>query len=238
METDKRKATEILIDLEDRIKVVEKRIQNSENLLKIMLGRMNSVLPNTQQPPQPTATPQRQVPTAQQAVINKDNFENRPKTSRFAEAAAQQGVPIDNPEPDTQHIKDVFTARPAQSGPPDPDDLVEAPIRGNVRGQRGPKSEGKKSSVSQVLSRGDSPLFLANIEVLDEDGVLINQTRTNTKGRWLMALAPGSYQVHVLKRFPPDSGKSPIDTMYPINIPPSDKPMELDPFSLGEPFDG
>jgi hypothetical protein len=89
-----------------------------------------------------------------------------------------------------------------------------------------------------VLSHGESPLFLANIEVLNEEGVLINQARTNTKGRWLMALAPGNYQVHVSKRFPPDSGKLSIDMMYPINIPPSDKPMELDPLLLTEPQKG
>jgi hypothetical protein len=225
----KRKATEILIDLEDRIKIVEKRIQNSENLLKIMLGRLNTSLPSTSQAQVPTVQPESQV-------INKDNFENRPKTSKFMEAAAREGIKIDEPEP--QRITEVFTARPPSGEPIDHDDMVESPIRGNVRGQRGPKLEDKKCSVSQVLSHGESPLFLANIEVLNEEGVLINQARTNTKGRWLMALAPGNYQVHVSKRFPPDSGKLSIDMMYPINIPPSDKPMELDPLLLTEPQKG
>ena len=90
-----------------------------------------------------------------------------------------------------------------------------------------------KSSISQVLKNDDdTPLFLANVEVFDENGELINQTRTNTKGRWLMALSPGDYQVHVLKRYPADSGKVSIDTMYPISVPSSDKPLELDPLSI------
>lgn len=220
METDRRKATEILIDLEERIKVVEGRIKNSENLLKIMLGKLNAAGITPAQP-QPAST-----------IINKDNFESRPVTHKFSEAAEQVGIRVDEPE-EPQQLNEVFTAKPAEalSGP---DEMVEAPIRGNARGQRGPKFSGAKASVSQVLSVGESPLFLANIEILDEQGVLINQARTNTKGRWLMALAPGNYQVHVSKRFPPDSGRNPIDTLYQINVPSSSKPMELDPLSLNE----
>ena len=230
MEMDKRKATEILLDLEERIKTVEKRIQNSENLLKIMLGRLNVSLSANPQVRQQISTAEPEL--VQTPIINKENFENRPRTNKFAEAAAREGVKIE--EPETQRISEVFTARPQSNQRIDPDDMLESPIRGNVRGQRGPIIKDKKLSVSQVLNHGDSPLFLANIEVLDDKGVLINQARTNTKGRWLMALAPGDYQVHVSKRFPPDSGRSPIDMMYPINIPPSDKPMELDPLLLTE----
>ena len=49
-----------------------------------------------------------------------------------------------------------------------------------------------------------------------------------------MALEPGEYQVHVSKRYPPDSGKESIDTLYRINVPPSDKPLELAPLTLSD----
>lgn len=245
----KRSATDILLDIEARLGTLEKRQQNSENLLKILLARLNAALNGTaqpaqvqpqvqpqvqQQPPQPVRTPQ---PVT--GVVNKDNFDTRPKTSRFSEAAANHGLDVEEDievvDPfESQHIDDEIVARPI---PPvvkqaDHDTLIEAPSRGNSRGQRGPKTKSTKCSVSQDLSRDDSPVFLANVELLDENGTLVNQTRTNTKGRWMMALAPGSYQVHVLKRFPPDSGKKPIDVTYPIVIPPSDKPLELSPLSL------
>jgi len=248
----KRTATDILLDIESKLSILERRQQNSENLLKILLGRINQMmagvpapaLPETQSVPQvqmkspsiPAPSNRIQVPATTPEpvgrVINKDNFESRPKTSKFSDMAAAHGVDIDEP---SQVIEEKFVGKPGAL-PPDPsgDDMVEAPARGNSRGQRGPKNTaGPKSSISQVLkSENDSPLFLANIEVFDESGTLINQTRTNTKGRWLMALAPGDYQVHVLKRFPPDSGKKPVDTTYQISIPPSDKPMELDPLQL------
>ena len=114
--------------------------------------------------------------------------------------------------------------------------MTESSVRGSSRGQRGKKPiKVTKTSVTQVLNIGNDPLFLASVEVLDISGdELISQTRTNTKGRWLAALAPGDYQVHVIKRFPPESGKKSIDTVYPINVPPSDEPLELDPLLLNE----
>jgi Ca2+-binding RTX toxin-like protein len=93
-------------------------------------------------------------------------------------------------------------------------------------------NKGNKLQVSQILSANNTALFLANIEVLNTNGELINQTRTNTKGRWLMALTPGDYQVHVIKNFPADSGKKNVDIVYPVNIPLSAKPIELSPLSV------
>jgi len=208
-----RTATEILLAIEASLSVLEKRVQNSENLLKLLLSQRNNVAT-------PVAPPQSDT-----GFINKDNFDTRPKTNKFATLAAKQGVAVDT---------DEMVAKGSDL-PPDPEgaDMVEAPYRAsNVRGQK--KTKSNKSSVSQVLSCGNSPLFLANVEILDNNGQLISHARTNAKGRWLMALAPGSYQVHVVKRYPPESGKKPVDSTYQIKIPLLDKPMELDPLSLGD----
>lgn len=205
MEEEKRSATEILLSIEAKLIVLEKRTQNTEFLLKTLLSKTNSTNSNAGSIPPPV---QNTIPVTSN-VINKDNFELRPKTNVFAELAAQQGIDLDMTE--------------------------SASIRTATRGQRGPKpSGGQKISVSQILSFGDSPVFLANVEVLNENNELINQSRTNNKGRWMMALAQGSYQVHVTKRFAPDSGKKSIDTTYQIEVPLSDKPLELDPRLINE----
>lgn len=213
---EKRLATDILLSIESKLITLEKRQQNSENILKILLGKLNktpSILPP------PSIAPDRKfVPSD---TINKDNFENRPKTNRFAEMAASKGVTIDERQ-------GALIAKPAESS----GEMSESTLRMPARGQRGPKPKGPKSSVTQILNRGNDPLFLANVEVLDDNNELISQTRTNTKGRWLMALAPGEYRVHVTKRFPPDSGRKSVDTMYQIDVPLSDTPLELDPYSI------
>jgi hypothetical protein len=213
VDEEKRAATDILLSIESQLNILSKRIQNSEYLLKTLLGKFNK----TQVSPISTETIPSIVTNVD--IINKENFDIRPRTNRFEEMAAATGVDLDN----TRYIPKSST-----------EDLgiVEAPVRGSSRSQRGPKPKGPKSSVSQIVNRGNDVLFLANVEVLDANNELVSQTRTNNKGRWLMALAPGDYQVHVTKRFPPESGKKPIDTMYSISVPPSDKPLELDPFVI------
>lgn len=235
---DKRSATDILLDIDVRLGTLEKRIQNSESLLKILLSRLNTALSSgvsiQMDSKQLLDTSRPYVP----AVVNKDNFESRQKTSKFTEAAAGLGIDVeDDIEPIDPFETDEFKTESIPKPLPLPkddgaEDMLEAPSRGNSRGQRGPKTKGVKCSVSQSLNSDNSPIYLANVELLDENGSLINQTRTNTKGRWMMALAPGSYQVHVLKRFPSDSGKKSIDVTYPIVIPQSDKPVELNPLTL------
>lgn len=253
---DKRSATDILLDIEARLGTLDKRVQNSENLLKILLSRVNTSLSSGTAVQFQLLSEERQLQPVQQpsvpyvpSVVNKDNFESRPRTNKFTEAAASHGLnvedddinPVDPFESDDEaealafasQFSDDSLSRPQIiKGEPDIDLLEAAASRGNSRGQRGPKTKGAKYSVSQNLVRDNSPVYLATVELLDENGSLINQTRTNTKGRWMLALAPGSYQVHVLKRFPPDSGKKPIDVTYPIVIPQSDKPVELNPFTL------
>lgn len=236
METnDKRTATDILLSIESRLNTLEKRVQNSENLLKITLGRLNEALAGAQAPqaqpsivspsPQPTSYPRQ--------VVNRENFDDRLKTSEFAKQASQFGMDVEDDTP--QRIEETFVAKPHdETEHVEHDELIEGPGRSkSTRGQRGPKSKGSKASISQILSAGETPLFLANIEIFDATGQLVNQARTNTKGRWLMALEPGEYQVHVLKRFPPDSGRVPVDTTYQITVPPANKPLELDPLDVG-----
>lgn len=236
METDgKRTATDVLLSIESRLDTLERRVQNSENLLKITLGRLNEALAGAQAPQvsQSVISPSSQSTSHPRPVVNRENFDGRPKTSEFAKQAAQFGMDVEDDEP--QKIEQTFVAKPNdETELVDHDELIEGPGRSAAtRGQRGPKSKGAKASVSQVLNAGEAPLFLANVEIFDETGQLVNQGRTNTKGRWLMALEPGEYQVHVSKRFPPDSGRVPVDTTYQISVPQANKPLELDLLDVG-----
>lgn len=204
---DKRTATDILLSIESKLIELDGRVKNQEFLLKTLLGKTNRV----------ASIPPPSVSKQYPDVINKDNFDNRRKTNAFSEIASEQGIDVDSSSISRSY---------------DANNMVEASVRLSSRGQRGPKSKGQKSAVSQILMNGNSPLFLANIEVMDVNDELVSQTRTNTKGRWIMSLAPGDYQVHVSKRFPADSGKKPIETTYPISVDSSDSPIELDSFLI------
>lgn len=204
-----RTSTDLLLSMEKDINTLERRVKNIEGLLKILLQKLNSGSLQNQQ-----KADQKQPVNPQDVFINKDNFENRPKTDRFSEIASSHGIAIDD--------------TPSEN----PFSMKEADTRGRSRLQR-EKTKDKRPTVSQSIMISDSPLFLASIEIFDQGGVLVNQARTNQNGKWRMMLDPGDYMVHVLKRFPPDSGKKSIDVTYDLNIPYSKKKIiELDTFSL------
>lgn len=233
--SEQRSSTDILLDIESLLDTLSKRIQNVENLQKILLQKHNksasfSSAPIVQARPDFSA-PVTHSPVDESVgrVVNKDNFENRASTSKFSEMAAGAGIVVE----ETSKEEETFVAKPIDYSTDDNTDLIESSVRGKSRGARAKQSISKKATVSQVLNKpGGGELFLANVEISNLQGELIQQVRTNTKGRWNCVLVPGEYQVHVTKRFSPDSGKESIDTTYKIDIPPSDKPMELSPLDL------
>lgn len=199
-----RTAIDILLSLENNLEILSKRIQNSENLLKILLSKFNTV--KTVNLPQEESKASSEV---FENIINKDNFDNRVKTNKFAELAKTVGIDVD--KEDTKDENSNIS---------------------NTRNSRVKSNKETKHSVSQVLTNNGNAVYLANIEILNENGEILNQTRTNTKGKWLMALTPGNYQVHVHKKYPQNSNKESIDKRYNINISQSDSPIELNPLSL------
>ncbi len=149
----KESATDILLDIDARMSTLDKRVQNSENLLKILLSRLNTALSSgtsiqvQTQSQLPVSQPVPYVPS----VVNKENFDSRQKTSKFAEAAAGLGLDVEddiNPI-DPFEIDDSvkFVAKPMQSNNEDEDDMFEASSRGNSRG----RSEARRPRVQSVL---------------------------------------------------------------------------------------
>jgi len=191
-----RSSTDILLELEQKLDTLGKRFQVIEHLQKIILGKLNAkvdVAPTLQKT---------EVKNVNPSVVNKDNFEQRPKTSSFADLAAQHGVKVED---------DVTT------------DLIEAvdTREVSVRGSRGPviKHSGQKKNVIQYVRFPDGkPILLASIEILDLNDEILNRTRTNTKGSWKAPLLPGIYKIHLLKNYLGDDSKKPIDLTYEIEV--------------------
>lgn len=194
-------ATELLEEIVNRLDILEKRSQNTENLLKILLGKLNK-------------TP---------SLIKTDNISvaavspiSQPKQSEFGKMAAQHGIQVE--ESVTFHETNDLG-------------MTEAVSRAPVRNQRGNKPEVgfSKITIGQNLVREDGvALSLANVEIYSENGELINKARANTKGRWTALLPPGNYQVQVQRIFPPEQKRNPIEGTYQISVPAADKPIELE----------
>lgn len=107
-------------------------------------------------------------------------------------------------------------------------ELEEDPLPRHTkrRDSRVPVKKTLSVAVSQIIETPNSkPAVLAQVEILNSDGKIIKQTRTNTNGRWVAPLEPGFYTVNVLKRG--DQSKKPMNTSFTIEIPEGDGPLEL-----------
>ena len=63
-------------------------------------------------------------------------------------------------------------------------------------------SGGANVPVTQILYTPlGKPMTLANIEVIDPKGNIVQKTRTNSAGRWQALLTPGVYQTHITRRY-------------------------------------
>jgi hypothetical protein len=149
--------------------------------------------------------PQTQDATPEQNI---ENFKNKPKTNHFEQMVAQQ---TDTPILATSS------------------EMTESSKRsGKTRTQRGDSSEvdNSKPNVFQELKLKDSegnvkPLFMAMVEIVDADNIVVKTSRTDPKGRWIAPLTPGKYTVHVMK------GTANIDYKYDIFIESSSKSLNL-----------
>lgn len=211
-----RKASEVLLDLENRVSILAGLVQNIDNNVKLLLDRMNR-----QARPQPQQPQQQPPPAPQQPEMW------QPK---------RQAVSAEAPDLPKPQSPGRLIARPVTEQPYELDDygkpelMEEVVHRGKRRDLRQPadNSQSKKVAVSQQLLFPDGKaIFLASVEILDGHGQLVKQTRTNSQGRWLAPLDPGDYTVHILKRMGADSKKPPVEMRFQVQIPESGTPVEL-----------
>jgi hypothetical protein len=236
--TDSRSGSELLRDVEEKLDLLQRHVQNLDNNVKIMLARFNELM--SAPPQEPVQLAGNQVDLTAKNPVNLHanevklgegtepkmyRYEDLPKAHKFEQMAAAQGIEV---EPVHAEKRVKIVAKPADTSDRDPNELEEVGVRkGKQRGQRAPQQEGGRVNVSQkILSSNGNPVFLATVEIL-QDGNLVKQTRTKTTGRWSAPLEPGEYLVHVVKRAAPDSGKEPIDIQYAVEIPPSNEELEL-----------
>jgi hypothetical protein len=228
VKTDPRSGSELLRDVERKLDLLQRHVQNLDNNVKIMLGHLNSILNapvEMAQTPQPTRT--ETVRLGEDTEPKMYKFEDLPRTHKFEQMAAAQGIEV---EPAHTEPRVKIVAKPEDPSSLDKNELVEEVVRkGHTRTTRVAKKEGGRVAVSQqIMSPNGNPVFLATVEILQR-GSLVHQTRTKTNGRWSAPLDAGEYMVHVVKRAAPDSGKESIDIRYVVEIPPSDTNLELPP---------
>jgi hypothetical protein len=93
-----------------------------------------------------------------------------------------------------------------------------------------PKTDfaGRPRTVQEKLyyASDSKVILLAQIEIFDEAGKLVNKTRTNNQGAWTARLAPGAYKIRVAKT--KTSTKPQVLETYNIMVTSGEGPLPLE----------
>lgn len=126
----------------------------------------------------------------------------------------------------------VFKAHQSMSRHP----TAEAPTPGpTVEAVEFPKAfipktdfAGKPRTVQEKLyyAVDSKVILLAQVEIFDEAGELVNKTRTNNQGAWTARLAPGTYKIRVAKT--KTSTKPQVLETYNIMVTSGEGPLPLE----------
>lgn len=104
---------------------------------------------------------------------------------------------------------------------------VENSQSGKRRGTRVQTAAEKQVSVQQrIVGSDDKNLFMAKVEIFDDEGTLVKQTKTNQTGKWLAQLVPARYQITISKAG--TATKEPVEETYFVEIPGENANCELE----------
>ena len=210
-----RKATDVLLSIEEKVNTLLQSMSVYNMNTKLILDRVNKVHNyismleaeaaslNAQE--QPTDPNNETVKTSVENVITIAAVSDVPRRTVRAEtyapmqpSAAWQKEPENVEQPDRNVIQ-----HPPQTVAPKP---------------AGPE---KKVPVSQrITDSTGKDLFMAAVNILNENKELITQTKTNATGKWQAHLKPGKYHVHVVKT--DTATKVKIEATQEVMVPNSD----------------
>ena len=216
-----RKASDVILSIENYVNEILGHVRNQDMTVKLLINRISSLeravnnsspAPASSAPPAPAPASQRQMP------------------------GLKPGVNLGPPAKEQQ----TFTATPRGSSQIDYDESgneqleVEVKPVGKRRGARGQTASAVKNVPVQqkILYPDGKNVCLANVEVFSSGKQgqldLVKKCRTNSAGKWNVSLGAGKYLVSISKVG--TSTKPGVEVSYPIEIPVSDKPLELQPF--------
>lgn len=199
MSNEPRKASDIIIELEAKVDVLSRHIQNIDNNIKLILNRLsqNNIIKTLSLPPDSNEI---------QGVKRSNLPEMHPNV-----VAGHYGSEETKPE-DIQPVKKVEEEKDFDFPQVDDSDSL--------------KSSGRKVAVQQRITYSDGKnICLANVEIKNSTGGSIKKIRTNAMGKWIAVLEPGNYIVSVTKSA--NKTNPNVELSYPVTIPESDRPVEL-----------
>lgn len=196
-------ATDILAELELKIDSLVGAVKNIENAQTVLLANFNKFMAQQNNPI---------IKKESSASVPESNktykFEDLPKTNKFEQLKQSYG------------ITDGLTQQ----------ERPEAPRR--IQRTSKEPSKNRVSVRQKIVNETGGPIFLAAVEVLNQQQEVVARTRTDNNGTWKASLEPGDYEVVIIKRAPPDSGKKQYSVNYKISLNGQSPTVDFEPFLI------
>lgn len=253
MEKEPRKASEVILDLEDKVNKLLGLVQSQDLNMKVLSNKLNTLMERLDKP---TTTPKIMV-EAVNTVPNSFNQVPPPNSEKALPISSDFNLPLeDSPtgfrrtsRPETYAGDNSYLpVQPKTPEPrfptqiPRPSGQTEIVVPANINRQQGqplptqppktepptPSYEGNAIPVSQrVVDGNGKSVFLADVEIinLSEPGITPFKTRTNGAGKWSYPLSAGNFRVNIRKR--ESVTKEKLEAVQDIQVDGSTSPLEL-----------
>lgn len=202
-----RKASEVLLALEEKIDKLTKIVSVYDINVKLILDRVNKIYAYIESMPEDNGQP----PTTQ-------------------DAQSKEIVPISSEHVITEvesQIGQRRTARAETYQPISPQPLPELPTQ---QVPMAPPNSDKKIPIIQRVTLVDGggtakDLFMAEVSIFNDNKELVLKTKTNAAGKWQAHLRAGSYTVNIVKT--DTATKKKIEAMQEIIVNDSNTTLTL-----------
>lgn len=206
MNSEPRKASDVLIDLETKVAVLLELARSQDHNIKILSNKINVLLNainennniNTQALPNDEnnikkiyvssdgSLPLDKFPSAIRRNSRPETYSDT-STNLNSEASIKEAEVIVNTK--DNNIKNGFVKLDSNNDLLDVNNKVKADDSHLVIPVH-----------QRVVDRNGKSVFLADVEVINLETNLIFKTRTNGTGKWMASLSPGNYNVIIQKR--------------------------------------
>lgn len=246
-----RKATDLLLEIEQKLDVVLSIVKNQDQIIKILSNKLNNVLE--------TLEAAKKAPP--KITVEAVNTIHRPTTVPIPGPLSDREIPIladeqlpmeDSPKGFRRNSRpETFISQPAPPPAPKPnlsnpnvpppgrsigEVLVPSKATKKVDMNTIPKSQQPLNPATinlnavpvqqRVVNEHGKSLFLADIEIVNLASMeTVSKTRTNGTGKWMASLGVGEYRVFIRKL---DSAtKERLEITQDISVDGQQSPLEL-----------
>jgi hypothetical protein len=210
-EPEPRKATDILLALENKIDTLQKLVFNQDMLLKLIADKSNKIyayINELQKEYSQSEQNQEQLEDDTPRIINITNKD--------------QIVEAKNIDIGSRRINRVPSDAQVQQPA-----IIAIPNTPSEKTQQPSVSTGNKKVpvIQRVSDPTGKDLFMATVNILDENGNEIHKTKTNAAGKWQATLKPGEYEVKITKT--DTTSKKILEGIQKIKVPASNSTFTL-----------